>query len=318
MPQAEWQQRGIRTDLAMEAHELAGGETGRPLPGVRVEQQREEGNTITRITVEDEAAGRALGKLPGHYVTIQTPDLQSQNRDKTEILSRILAREIEGFLDRLAVGPEDLCFVAGLGNWASTPDSIGPKVVRSILVTRHLWDFSPPEKRGGLRPVCTMAPGVLGITGLETSEIIFAIVGRIRPRFVVAVDALAARTVERLGTTIQLSDTGIHPGSGLGNNRIGLTPGFLGVPVVAIGIPTVVYASTIVADALEKMGEARRGPAAGQRDHLRRVLSPELAELVVTPKEIDLLVDEVAKVVAAALNIALHPGVGPDEVFRYL
>ncbi|NLG84951.1 MAG: GPR endopeptidase [Firmicutes bacterium] len=316
MPQTEWQRRGFRTDLAMEAHELAGGEMERPLPGVHVDRRMEEGNTVIKIVVEDEAAGRALGKLPGHYLTIQTPDFQSQNRDRTEILSRLLAREIENFLARLALGPEDLCFVVVLGNWASTPDSVGPKVVRSILVTRHLWDFSPPEKRGGLRPVCAMAPGVLGLTGLETSEIVFAVVQRIRPRFVVAVDALAARNVERIGTTVQVSDTGIHPGSGLGNNRLGLTPGFLGVPVIAIGIPTVVYATTIVADALEKLGGGERSGLPDER--LRRHLPPQFTELVVTPKEVDLLVDEVAKVVAAALNIALHPGVSAEEVFRYL
>lgn len=322
MEKTEWQNRGITTDLAMEAHELAGGQVDRPIPGVKVDQRQEEGNTVTRITVDNEEAGKVLGKLPGNYVTIQAPDLLSQNRDKVEAVSKILATEIEGFMGRLNVKEDDTCLVAGLGNWSSTPDSIGPKVVDSILVTRHLWSFSPPEKRGGLRPVCAIAPGVLGITGMETGEIILAVVQRIKPAFVVAIDALAARSVERLGTTIQLSDTGIHPGSGLGNNRVGITPGFLGVPVVSIGIPTVVYAATIVLDALDKLSSARRGlvapEVADQKDAIRQIISPEMGDLVVTPKEVDILVEEVAKVVAGSLNIALHPGVGPDEVFRYL
>lgn len=322
MPETAWQRRGIRTDLAMEAHELATGRTGRSIPGVQVEERQEEGNTITRIRIDNEEAGRSLGKLPGHYATIQSPDLQSQNTDRIEALAKILAAEIEGFMGRLNLKDEDSCLVAGLGNWESTPDSIGPKVVQAILVTRHLWSFSPPEKRGGLRPVAAIAPGVLGITGIETGEIVLGLVQRIKPRFVVAIDALAARNTSRLGNTIQLSDTGIHPGSGLGNNRVGITPGFLGVPVISIGIPTVVYATTIVVDAIEKLAAGMRGmiaPGLAERqESIRDVLAPEMGDLVVTPKEVDLLVGEVAKVVASSLNIALHPGVGPDEVFRYL
>lgn len=322
MPQTEWQARGIMTDLAVEAHELAGGQAERPIPGVQVDRHEEEGNTITRIKIDNEEAGKALGKHPGHYVTIQAPDLQSRNQDRVEAIARTLATEIEGFMGRLNLKDDDTCLVAGLGNWSSTPDSIGPKVVGSILVTRHLWSFSPPEKRGGLRPVCAIAPGVLGITGMETGEIVLAVVQRIKPAFVVAIDALAARGVERLGTTLQLSDTGIHPGSGLGNNRVGITPGFLGVPVISIGVPTVVYAATIVVDALDKLSAARKGlvapGAAEQEETIRQILAPYMGELVVTPKEVDVLVAEVAKVVAGSLNIALHPGVGPDEVFRYL
>lgn len=322
MPETEWQARGIMTDLALEAHELAGRAGQASIPGVEVEQREEGGNTITRIKVETEEAGRMLGKLPGHYVTITAPEIQSRNQDRIEAISKILAGEIENFLGRIKLRDEDSVLVAGLGNWSSTPDSVGPKVVGALLVTRHLWSFSPPEKRGGLRPVSAIAPGVLGITGIETGEIILGLVQRIKPAAVVAIDALAARNVERLGTTIQLSDTGIHPGSGLGNNRVGITPGFLGVPVISIGIPTVVYASTIIFDALERLSSARRGFIAPgsleQKDSIRETLAPKLRELVVTPKEIDVLVGEVSKVVASSLNIALHPGVSPDEVFRYL
>lgn len=322
MPETAWQKRGYTTDLAMEAHELAGGQKGKPLPGVQVDERQEEGNTVTRITVDNEEAGRVLGKVPGHYVTIQAPDLLSQNQDRVEAISKTLAAEIEGFIRRLGLKDDDACLVVGLGNWTSTPDSVGPKVVNSILVTRHLWSMSPPEKRHGLRPVCALAPGVLGLTGLETGEIVLGVVQRVKPAFVVAVDALAARNTERLGSTIQLADTGIHPGSGLGNNRVGITPAFLGVPVISIGIPTVVYANTIVLDALEKLAAARKSLVAPgiveAGEEVMKSISPTLRDLVVTPKEVDILVGEVAKVVAGSLNIALHPGVGPEEVFRYL
>ncbi|MGE5530432.1 MAG: GPR endopeptidase [Patescibacteria group bacterium] len=322
MPQTEWQKRGIMTDLATEAHDLASGPSARGIPGVKVESEQVDGNTVTRIEIENEEAGRLLGKLPGHYTTIQAPELQSRNQDQIESISKTLAKEIEVFMGRLKLKEDDTCLVAGLGNWSSTPDSVGPKVVGTLLVTRHLWSFSPPEKRGGLRPVAAIAPGVLGITGMETGEIILALVQRVRPAFVVAIDALAARSLERLGTTIQLSDTGIHPGSGLGNNRVGITPGFLGVPVISIGVPTVVHATTIVVDALEKLAASRKNlvaPGVMERaDQVRDSLAPALGEMVVTPKEVDVLVEEVSKVVASSLNIALHPGVGPDEVFRYL
>lgn len=323
MQTTEWEARGIRTDLAVEAHELASAQAGqKSIPGIQTEELEVYGNTVVRIRVESEEAGHILGKLPGYYSTIKAADMQSRNQDNVEAVSKALAAEIEEFMSRLNLKDEDTCMVAGLGNWASTPDSVGPKAVSAILVTRHLWSVSPPEKQGGLRPVCAIAPGVLGITGMETAEIILSLVQRLRPAFVVAIDALAARDLDRLGTTIQLSDTGINPGSGLGNNRIGITPGFLGVPVISIGIPTVVYATTIVIGALEALASRRKGllppGIAEKQDEIREVLSPELRDLVVTPKEIDLLVEEVAKIVAGSLNIALHPGVGPDEVFRYL
>ena len=191
-----------------------------------------------------------------------------------------------------------------------------------ILVTRHLKGLTPPEKKGGLRPVCALAPGVLGSTGMETGEIVMGVAQRVQPRFIVVVDALASRATGRMGGVIQIADTGIHPGSGLGNKRIGITPQTMGVPVIAIGVPTVVEATTIVHDALEELFKNHPGMlnlrAIDEKDLIRKVLSPYMGSLIVTPKEIDVMIDGLARVVSGALNIALHPAVSPEEVFRYL
>jgi len=313
----------IHTDLALESRELALERgTGEEPPGVQTQTQKAGDTLITRVLIQTEEAGRSVGKVPGYYVTLEAPGLRSRDRDKQEEIALLIAKEIEDFIARLKIPDEAPGLVIGLGNWDATPDALGPKVAEQILVTRHLTQMTPPEKKGGLRPVSAVAPGVLGTTGIETGEIVLGIVERARPSFVVVIDALASRSTARVGGAVQIADTGIHPGSGLGNKRIGITPQTMGVPVIAIGAPTVVEASTIVFDAL---GEAaRRDPslvhpkAVNQREILDRVLSPYLNSLIVTPKEIDVMIDDLTRVISSALNIALHPAVSPAEVFKYL
>ncbi len=313
----------IHTDLAMEARELAMERSGGAEPsGVSTQTEKQGDTIITRVNIENEAAGKSIGKQPGFYVTLEAPGLRTHDRDKWEEIAFLMAKEIEGYIARFHFGDDDPCLVVGLGNWSATPDALGPKVVEHILVTRHLQETAPPEKKGGLRPVCALAPGVLGTTGMETGDIVMGVVQRIKPKFVIVIDALASRSTQRMGATLQIADTGIHPGSGLGNRRIGLTPQTLGVPVIAIGVPTVVEAATIVQDALQEM--TRMAPslvspkAVNQRELISRVLSPYLNSLIVTPKEIDVMIEDLAHVVSGALNIALHPAVSPQEVFRYL
>ncbi|TCL64273.1 spore protease [Hydrogenispora ethanolica] len=313
----------IHTDLAMEARELAMERSGGSEPaGVNTQTEKQGDTLITRVNIETAEAGQAIGKQPGFYVTLEAPGLRTHDRDKWEEIAFLMAKEIEGYIARFQLGDDDPCLVVGLGNWSATPDALGPKVVEHILVTRHLQETAPPEKKGGLRPVCALAPGVLGTTGMETGEIVMGVVQRTKPKFVVVIDALASRSTQRMGATLQIADTGIHPGSGLGNKRIGLTPQTLGVPVIAIGVPTVVEATTIVQDALQEM--TRMAPslvspkAVNQRELIGRVLSPYLNSLIVTPKEIDVMIEDLARVVSGALNIALHPAVSPEEVFRYL
>nr|WP_206529472.1 GPR endopeptidase [Brevibacillus sp. SYP-B805] len=241
----------IRTDLALEAHEEASRQTGSEIPGVEMEvDDREPGIKVTRITVKDEEAGRRIGKLPGHYITIEVPGLRDNDTMLEDQVARRFSREFAQFLQKLGITEEMTALVVGLGNWNVTPDALGPMVVENLLVTRHLFTLAPESVEDGYREVSALSPGVLGITGIETSEIVFGVVEKSRPDFVIAVDALASRALHRVNTTIQISDTGIHPGSGVGNKRKAIDRHTLGIPVIAIGVPTVVFASTIVNDAI--------------------------------------------------------------------
>jgi spore protease len=313
----------IHTDLAVEAREMVMECDGAAEPdGVSSQNEMQGDTSISRVEIRTEEAGRSMGKLPGYYVSLEAPGLRKQDRDKLEEIAWLTAREIEGFIARIRVNDSAPCLVIGLGNWNATPDALGPRVIEHMLVTRHLAEMTARGKQNSLRPVSALAPGVLGITGIETGEIVLGVVQRTRPQFVIVIDALASRSTGRMGATIQIADTGIHPGSGLGNKRIGITSQTLGIPVIAIGAPTVVEAGTIIHDSLEEM--ARCDPSLvhpqtiRQREIVNRVLSPYLSSLIVTPKEVDVMIDDLARVISGALNIALHPAISPQEVFRYL
>ncbi len=221
----------------------------------------------------------------------------------------------------------------GLGNWNVTPDAVGPKVVDKLLVTRHIFEFVPDQVDDRMRRICAVAPGVLGITGIETGEIVKGIVDKVGPDLVIAIDALASRKTERIGSTIQIADTGISPGSGVGNKRMGLTKETLGVPTLAVGVPTVVYAHTIGRDALEMLINEFSEQAQPHSEfykmlhslderHLNELVGEVLAEglgdLVVTPKEVDMLIDDVAGIIADGINLAVHNGLSLEDVNRYL
>jgi spore protease len=311
----------IQTDLAMEALP-----SSRPCPGVLVEEARTEVCIVTRVIVEDEVGAEHMGKPPGVYVTIEADGLRRTGRYIQEQIAVEFARELCGLLPG---NNNDPVLIVGLGNWNATPDALGPRVVHDILITRHLHDQVPEEKRGGLRQVAALAPGVLGLTGIETGEIIRGVIDRVGPAFVIAVDALASRSIHRIGTTIQMTNTGIHPGSGVGNKRIGLTQETLGVPVLAIGVPTVVHARTIAWDVLDALEQRMQSDprvisaldTLGREERARlidEVLIPTVGDLMVTPKEIDLLITEVSRVVAGGLNVALHPNIDAEELASYI
>lgn len=317
-----WVQEDVRTDLALEAlppsRELC--------PGVRVEEDETDIALVTRVFVENEFGAWRIGKPPGVYVTIEAEGLRRTNRAVQEQIGEVLAREL---CRLLPYGPDSGALIVGLGNWNATPDALGPRVVNDVLITRHLYEQIPSEKRGGLRPVAALAPGVLGLTGIETGEIIRGVVDRIRPAFVLAIDALAARSIRRIGTTIQLTNTGIHPGSGVGNKRVGITTETLGVPVLAIGVPTVVHARTIAWDTIEILIDQLKNNYKlfaivdemhrdDKRSLIDEVLGPAVGNLMVTPKEIDVLINEVSRVIAGGLNVALHPDIDPEEIARYI
>lgn len=312
------------TDLAVEATAALQGDAHTEIPGVEMTEQRLEAATVTWVEVLSPLGEQTVGKMMGNYITIDSPGLRRRNRELQEAVGQILTAELGKLLN---LGPDDGALVVGLGNWNATPDALGPRVTSKLLVTRHLRDFVPEDVAGGLRPVAALSPGVLGLTGIETAEIIMGVVERTKPSVVICVDALAARNVERIGTTIQIADTGISPGSGLGNNRKALNQQTLGVPVIALGVPTVVHASTIAHDTMEALA----GQFAGQkpffqlfntveerRQMVSQVITPSVGELVVTPKEIDDLIEDMGKVIAGSLNAVLHTSITSQDLLRYL
>ncbi|MHB1681844.1 MAG: GPR endopeptidase [Bacilli bacterium] len=314
--------RSVRTDLALEAHELLGHD--RRIRGLQVETEEEDQIRITRLTVKTDAAAKQLGKQKGTYTTLDVPDLRRKDPDLQERVARRFAEEFSRYV-QLAEGA--VVLVIGLGNWNVTPDALGPLVVENLFVTRHLFSVMPEVLGEGFRAVCAVAPGVLGLTGIETSEIVQGIVDRVHPDLVVAVDALAARSLDRVNATIQIADSGIQPGAGVGNHRRALNRDTLGVDVIAVGIPTVVDAATIASDAmdllLKQLEDQVPGNGAGKilnqfsadekRALISEVLQPLGNNLMVTPKEIDEFVEDIAHVVGMGLNVALHPAMTIEE-----
>ncbi|MFO7274215.1 MAG: GPR endopeptidase [Bacillota bacterium] len=312
------------TDLALEATAAARGDAGRELPGVVMREQRYDAATVSWVEVQPGIGEQTIGKPAGNYVTIDAPQLRRRNRDLQEQVGKILVEQLNKLLK---LKEDDTVLVVGLGNWNATPDALGPRVTEKLMVTRHLREFVPADVAGGLRAVAAIAPGVLGTTGIETAEVIHGIVERIKPAVVICIDALAARSVERIGTTIQIADTGIAPGGGIGNQRQALNRETLGVDVIAIGVPTVVHATTIVLDAFEAVAQSFAGTKPffqlfSSREErqklLSEVLSPAVGELVVTPKEIDELTEDMAKLIAGSLNAVLHTSVTAQDLMRYL
>ena len=291
------------TDLALEARQLwmeSAAETAQ-LSGVTARETTREGYPVTTVEILDRSGAQALGKPVGTYITVELDGLLRREEDAFPRAARALAAELRGLLD-LKEG--DAVLVAGLGNRAITPDGIGPKAADYTLVTRHLVE-QVPEQFGAFRPVSALAAGVLGTTGMESGELISAVVEKTRPACVLAVDALASRSLRRVGRTVQLSDTGIVPGSGVGNHRMALNRETLGVPVIAIGVPTVVDAATLACDLLSEAGREDLDPAA---------LSGAGENLIVTPREVDTQVGDLAKVIGYGIDLALQSGLDVADI----
>ena len=282
-----------RTDLALEARELwqESAEKTTRLNGVKATKQRAEGYPVTRVDILDERGEKALGKPRGTYRTV---DLTTFWQRKSDFFERAV-RAVGGQLKELLPG-EGTVLVIGLGNGAMTPDAVGPLAADSVLVTRHLI-AAMPKHFAGFRPVAVFRTGVLGTTGVESAETVRGLVAEVQPSLVIAVDALASRRVGRVCATVQLSDTGIIPGSGVGNHRAALNRETLGVPVFAIGIPTVVDSATLAADLLEESGIT---------DYDGEALQKSRQNLMVTPRDIDQQVRDLAKVVGYGINWALQ------------
>ncbi|MGJ9381677.1 GPR endopeptidase [Salipaludibacillus neizhouensis] len=362
----------VRTDLAVEAHDLAKQREGivkekdtdspSSLQGVSVSEKNEEGIDITYVTIEDSAVD-AIGKKAGQYLTLYIEGIREKDTELQAKAENVFAREFSHFLDSVGVGKEDSCLIVGLGNWNVTPDALGPMVTDNLLITKHLFQLQPENVQEGFREVSALTPGVMGLTGIETSDIIMGVVEKVKPDFIIAVDALASRSIERVNTTIQVSNTGIHPGSGVGNKRKELSEEVLGIPVIAIGVPTVVDAVSITSDTIDYIlkhfgkeirdpqgpkgrlapagmtfGEKRKltdedlpgdkekelylGVVGGLEEQEKRqliaeVLSPLGQNLMVTPKEVDDFIKDMAHLIAQSLNAALHGDVDQKNVGAY-
>lgn len=321
----------IRTDLAIEAKEMASQEGGE-IPGVWSEKVTLGEVTVSRMHIQTDEGARRIGKMIGHYVTLDVPGMRQGDTDLQDRIATTFAKEFEAFLSRIGVNAMGSVLIVGLGNRNVTPDALGPLVAENVMVTRQFFELMPDQVSPGYRPVSAIAPGVLGTTGIESSDIIQGIVEKSKPDLVIAIDALASKALERVNTTIQIADTGIHPGSGIGNKRKGLTRDILGVPVIGIGVPTVVYASTIVNSAMDLVfGHMKKHmPETGQlfgafgkmEEHerlqlVKEVLQPIGHDLLVTPKEIDKFMEDIANVIASGLNAALHEAVDTDNVAAY-
>lgn len=302
--------RNIRTDLALENHEHF-TESAEHCKGVNVYDKSHKGVTITHVEIQTEEAAKSLGKPVGNYITLEFPDLRYIDKKFYERIVKQTANEIKQLLcDDI----EKPILVVGLGNRAITSDSLGPEVVDRLVVTRHIFSQAPEILSENFASVCALAPGVLGITGIETEEIITSVCEKIKPSTVIVIDALAARSIERITKTIQICDTGINPGSGVGNNRREISKNTLGIPVIAVGVPTVVDAATITEDTLELLF-CDLGAEFPVEDILKSSnVSEEILNFTTTPKEIDIFIKKCAEVVANGINFALHDNISFTDI----
>ena len=277
---------------------------------------REEGNIkITEVKVINENGANSIGKPIGSYITIDINKLKVATDEEIENYGNVLSNELRKLIN-MHSAKEDEILVVGLGNIYVTPDSLGPKVINEIDVTRHILKYMPEVLEKGTRSVSAISPGVLGTTGMETLEIVNGIVNNVKPKLIIVIDALASRSMKRISSSIQLADTGIVPGAGVGNTRMELSQSTLNIPVIALGIPTVVESAVLVNDCLDLfIGKLQQ--EAKSNDYLNKLkeqdnyeeikeaLIPNDYNMIVTPKEIDDLIENMKDVVARGINYAV-------------
>lgn len=302
-----------RTDLALETRELH-AEKGKA-DGISVTERQAGSIKITSMEIS-QAGERACGKAAGRYVTLEVGAVWRAEPEALETAATVLAEELRAMIPC----GEGCVLAAGLGNRDITADSVGPKAAEGLLITRHIKAMDQRLfDKAGFGELAALASGVLGQTGMESAEIIAGVVDRIKPRCVVVIDALASRRLERLASTVQLSDTGICPGSGVSNHRAALNRETLGVPVISIGIPTVVDAGTLACDLLEELateeGLWRDGPPA--EELLKKLHRGAGKDLFVAPRDSDALTTGAAKLISAAINLAVHEGMTLKDLAEY-
>lgn len=299
----------IRTDLAIENREVyrKAEKLEEEIPGVETSvEQVSDDFKITEVKILSEEGANVLDKPIGSYYTLEADNLTLGIASLNEKVENKITEILQKILNLKA---DDTVLIVGLGNEDVTPDSVGPKVVSKIDITSHLIKYVPEYIKEGTRPVSAIVPGVLGTTGIETSDIIKAIVEKVNPDKIVVIDALAARNIKRIKNTIQISDTGIAPGSGVGNNRQRINEELLGIPVIALGVPTVVDSKTIVSDVIESIIEKDHvGTDKKEQyyDFIENMLPGIENNSMVTPNEIDEVVENLSTILANGINMALN------------
>lgn len=310
-----------RTDLALEAKERFEDDNVE-ISGVSIEEDYNEEKEVkvTKVVIFTEKGAKVMGKPKGTYITLEAPNLSEPDDDYHREISKSLAKCIKELLPKEK--EEQSVLIVGLGNREITPDSLGPNVVGNLLITRHIVREYGKIALGRekINQISGIVPGVMAQTGMEASEIVRGIVEEIAPDYIIVIDALAARSTKRLNRTIQIADTGIHPGSGVGNHRNALTKESLGIPVIAIGVPTVVDAATIVNDTMENLIMAMEQSeqlksigdtlsifnATEKHQLIRELIAPHLNGMFVTPKDIDETIKKISFTISEALNLALN------------
>ena len=308
----------FRTDLAVERRDIF--KKANKLENINgIESEDEEVNEnikVTRVKITSKQGEEAIGKPIGSYITIDVKDLKLAEEDDIQKASEVLQKELKNIIDE-HIALEDDILVVGLGNLYVTPDSLGPKVINEIDVTRHIIKYMPEYIDKDTRPVTAISPGVLGTTGIETLEILKGIVDNIKPKMLIVIDALASRNIERISSSIQISDTGIVPGAGVGNTRMEISKNTLGIPVIAIGIPTVVESAVLVNDCLNLFIEKLQNEAKSNDylnklkdqdnyEEIKEALIPNDYNMIVTPKEIDDLIENIKDIVARGINFSIN------------
>ena len=308
----------FRTDLALERRDVykkANNIKGE-IDGI-LSEEIDVTNTIkvTRVNVTNESGAKAIQKPIGTYTTIDVEKMRNITEEEISKISNTMSEELKKLINK-HVGKTDEILIVGLGNEYSTPDSLGPKVVREVDVTRHIFKYLPQFVEDGDREVSAIAPGVLGVTGIETQEILKGIVDNVKPKLIIAIDSLASKSIDRISSSVQLSDTGIIPGAGVGNKRRELSKETLGVPVIGVGIPTVVELATLVSDGIDIFIKTLQEKAESN-DYLNKLKENDKYEevkealnvgeynMIVTPKEIDDLIENMKNIVARGINYAI-------------
>lgn len=308
----------FRTDLADERRDIykKANKIENEIQGIESEEENiNEKIKVTRVKIINEEGEKAIGKVKGSYITIDINKINLLTEEESEQASDTLAKELKKLIGEKIQNKEDI-LVVGLGNEEVTPDALGPNVIKDIEVTRHIINYLPQYIDENTRPVSAIAPGVLGTTGIETLEIIKGVVEHIKPKLLIVIDALASRSMERISSTIQISNTGIVPGAGVGNTRKELSENTLGIPVIAIGIPTVVETAVVVNDALDIFIEKLQKEAKSndylnklkeedKYNEIKEALVPKEFNFIVTPKEIDELIESMSNIVARGINMSV-------------